>query len=230
MGADSLINLHTHTRSSDGDFRAEELVERASKDALTHLAITDHFDTLKVHSVSRNELEGYGELIRDLGRKHDGGLKVLAGVEIDTNPSRFDLWSLPFDDLNQLDLVLFEYLSDPIAGGIGMDDFEELRSNLKIPCGLAHTDLSRVFSHMAPKELADLLGSLDVFVEVNTAYLYKREGRYFFDIAEEYYRAFDGKVKVSVGTDVHHSISEVSNLSTAYSFLGRVGLEHQTVF
>jgi histidinol phosphatase-like PHP family hydrolase len=223
VGTGSLINLHTHTRFSDGDFRPDELISRAHSDGLTHLAITDHFSTVKVHSLQPFQLEEYKSLLRDLGKRHDG-TRVLAGVEVDTNPSRCDLWDLPFDEMNGLDLLLFEYVGDEGWGGIDLEGFEELRSQFKTPCGLAHTDISRVFSQLTPDELADALRSMKVFVEVNTAFLYKREGRYYFELAQDYYRKFRGRVRVSMGTDTHHTLSEVSNIRRGYRFLEGMGL------
>jgi histidinol phosphatase-like PHP family hydrolase len=230
VGADSLINLHAHTVFSDGALLPEDVVGRAVEDGLTHIAISDHFETLKVRSLRSGDLERYTGLVRTLGRKYGDGIAVLAGVEIDTNPSRCDLWKLPFDDLNDLDLVLFEYVQDSAERGLGIEEFEELRSLFKVPCGLAHADLERVFCEWTIDEVVDIIHSLDLFVEVNTAYPYVRDGKYFFELAEPYFRAFRGRVKVSVGTDVHHTITEVSNLGKAYGFLRRNGLEKDTLF
>ena len=230
MGADSLMNLHTHTVFSDGDFLPELVVGEALKGGLSHIAISDHFETLKVRSLRSKDLQEYIALIRSLGRKFDGGIDVLVGVEIDTGPARCDLHDLPFDQLHQLDFVLFEYVSDPLWGGTDLLDLEEIRSQLSIPCGLAHTDISRVFADYRPDDLTELLRSMDLFVEVNTAHPYRREELFFFELAIEYYQNFKGKVKVSVGTDAHHTLAEVTNVDRAYRFVKRAGLEDQTVF
>jgi len=230
MGAGSLINLHTHTRYSDGDFFPEEVVTRAADDGLTHIAITDHFETTKIRCLSSNAFSDYLSVIRSLQKKFKGGIDVLAGVEIDTNPARCDLGGLPFEKLNELDLVLFEYVSDPVCGGIGLDDLEEILSQISVPCGLAHTDIQRIFGERGPEETAELIASYGLFVEINTAYLYKREGSYFFELAERFFQEFRGRVRISVGTDVHHSLSEISNLRTAYGFIRRTGLETDLLF
>jgi histidinol phosphatase-like PHP family hydrolase len=215
---------------SDGDFRPEQILEKAAGDGLTHVALTDHFETIKVRSLRSNDLERYINLIRTLGEKYAGGIRAMVGVEIDTNPARCDIWNLPFTEMEELDLVLFEYVADDLAGGLDLERFSELRSWFHGPCGLAHSDISRIFGSLSPGETADILRDMEVFVEINTAHPYVRDGERFFDLAEPYYKAFRGKVKVSIGTDAHHTISEVSNLDEAYGFLRRAGLENDLLF
>jgi predicted metal-dependent phosphoesterase TrpH len=64
-----LIDLHTHTRGSDGRSSADEIVERAIAAGLDGIAITDH------HKVSTKE----GDKVAELARKC--GLRVFRGVE-----------------------------------------------------------------------------------------------------------------------------------------------------
>lgn len=227
MGADSLINLHTHTRFSDGDYTPEQIAAVAERNHLTHVAITDHFETAKVRSLLKGDFETYLGMIREAQRNHRG-VEVLAGVEIDTNPKRCDLDALPVDLLNRLDLVLFEYVGE--REGSTLEQLEPLISQLKVPCGLAHCDIERVFGHLRPERAARYLASFDVFVEVNTAWPYKRDGVPFYERAERYYEEFRGVVPVSVGTDVHHSLGEVHNLEVPYRFVRRAGLERDTLF
>ncbi|MFW5914380.1 MAG: PHP domain-containing protein [Thermoplasmatota archaeon] len=223
MGTGTLINLHAHTRFSDGRFSPEQLVACAAEEGLTHLAITDHFETLKVPSLPAERLPEYHSLLRGLGEKFD--LNVLAGVELDTCPGRCDLWSLPFDRVNRLDLVLLEYVSDPLMCGLPLEQVDPLLSRLQVQVVLAHTDIERVFHHLEPEELAVELEKRDLAVEVNTAFPYQRGGKYFFEHAERYFRAFRGRVSISIGTDIHRTLSEVSNLDRAYRFVRRLGLE-----
>lgn len=42
-----MINLHTHTRFSDGNFTPEQIVKVAAEHHLTHIGITDHLLTDK---------------------------------------------------------------------------------------------------------------------------------------------------------------------------------------
>jgi histidinol phosphatase-like PHP family hydrolase len=221
MGADSLINLHTHTTFSDGDFTPEQIILTAEANHLTHIGISDHLMTKKCNSLFASELENYIGIIRELQEEYPK-IQVLAGVEIDTNPKRCDLAALPVDLLNQLDYVLFEYVE--MEEGTPLDDLEPLLSRIEVPCGLAHNDIEKNFGPWPPDSVAEHISAFGVFVEVNTAWPYKRDGQMYWEKAERYYREFHGKVLVSVGTDVHHSLSEVFNLDKAYRFLRRLDL------
>lgn len=220
----SWMNLHNHSIYSDGDFSPEQIAAVASRGCLTHVAITDHFETAKVRRCLTSEmLDDYIREIGSLNERYDGSLRVLAGVEIDTNPERCALQELPIDRLNRLDLVLFEFVNDEWNGGSSLAEIAPLIDRIKVPCGLVHTDFARVFQGVPPQEVADVLASHDLFAEVNTASIYKRQGIPYYEHAERYYRAFHDKVKISIGTDAHRTLSEVSNLGRGYEFVDRLG-------
>lgn len=214
------INLHTHTLYSDGDFTVEEVVRSAYEGGLTHVAITDHFETCKIiNPLKRMDFEGYLRDIQAARTQYQGKLEVLAGVEIDTNPERCDLYELPWDLLNTLDLVLFEYVEDPLQGGIPLNELRSLSRNLQVPFGLCHWDMDRIYADRDATWLADRLNDLGAFVEVPTSQHYMRHGRYLFEHSERFYRAFRGRVKVSIGTDMHHSLREVGNIGRGLRFI-----------
>jgi DNA polymerase (family 10) len=225
-----VINLHTHTTFSDGSFPPERIVERAAKDGLTHIAVTDHFETSKVASLSTGDFEKYLSTIRGLRKKYEGTIEVLAGVEIDANPDRCDLDSLPFDLLNELDLVLFEHVNDKTNGGNGIEDLDRILSNVSVPRGLAHSDIKTCFADVKPAEVADSLSSRGLFVELNTALPYRRNGLTFYERAEDVIRDFGEKVKLSIGTDIHRRLAEVSNVQSAYYFVRRLDLIDDLLF
>ncbi|MCU0862131.1 MAG: PHP domain-containing protein, partial [Methanomassiliicoccales archaeon] len=132
-------NLHVHSLHSDGSFSIDDIVKEAKRGGLDAVAITDHFQTEKVRRcVPAEGLLDYIAEIREAQRRHDG-IRVLAGVEIDTNPDRCDLGSLPVDDLNALDLVLFEYVNDERHGGSSVVELDPVLTSLDVPCGLVHT-------------------------------------------------------------------------------------------
>jgi len=224
VGADTLINLHTHTRFSDGEFGPEQIIMKASETGISYIAITDHFMTAKVRSLRKEELDGYISTIRKLGEKYEGNVNVLVGVEIDACPARCDLRDLPFKKLNDLDLVLLEYAGDTRSGGIPLEQAEGIVSRINVPCGLAHPDLSRIFDDLPAEEVAEMIYDAGLFVEVNTAHPYRRDGLYFFEHARDIYREFRGRMRISIGTDVHRTLSQVSGLDAAYRFVRELGL------
>ena len=231
MGTGPMINLHTHTLYSDGSFLPEDVVRRAFEGGLTHIAITDHFETDKVPTpLKRDQFERYLDDLNALKELYKGRIEVLAGVEIDTNPGRCELESLPIDLLNKLDVVLFEYASDAMNGGRQLEGLEDFRKQLTRPiCGLCHWDMDRIFPYRDPNELANTLNVMDLFVEISTSQYYTREGLPFFLHAERFFRSFKGKVKVSIGTDMHRRIDEVVNLKTGQDFIRWIGLERDVV-
>jgi histidinol phosphatase-like PHP family hydrolase len=231
MGTGPMINLHTHTVYSDGSFLPEDIVRRAFQGGLTHIAITDHFETDKVPSPLKvDQFERYLSNLQALKEMYKGRIEVLAGVEIDTNPTRCDLESLPIDLLNKLDVVLFEYASDSINGGRQLEGLEDFRKQLTRPiCGLCHWDMDRIFPYRDPNELANTLNVMDMFVEISTSQYYTRDGLSFFLHAERFFRCFKGKVKVAIGTDMHRRIDEVVNLKTGQDFIKWIGLERDVV-
>lgn len=225
------INLHTHTLHSDGDFTVEEIVRSAFQAGLTHVAITDHFETCKIiNPLKRMDFDRYLREIRAVGMMYEGRVNVLAGVEIDTNPQRCDLYELPFDLLNRLDLVLFEYVEDPWQGGVPLNELRSLVKDLDVPFGLCHWDMDRIFRERDPSWLAGKLEEMGAFVEVPTSQHYARQGRFLYEHSERFYRAFDGRVKVSIGTDTHHSLGEVGNIGRGMEFLLSNGLCRQLLF
>jgi len=231
MGAGTLINLHSHTDFSDGSFSASAIVEAAAKGGLSHIAITDHFETSKVARCLRSsQFDEYLSQLRALRDEHRGRIQVLAGVEIDTSPVRTNLENLPVDKLNELDLVLLEYVNDWNTGGSALNELDALISRLDVPVGLAHTDIATAFCGIAPEEVADLLRSYGLFVEVNTAAFYSRDGVPYYEGSREHFSAFKDKVKVSVGTDVHRNIAEVANVRRGYEFVRESGLECMLLF
>ena len=226
MGTDPLINLHNHTTFSDGDFTVEQMVDAAEWGGVTHFAITDHFETSKVHSLLSTRFEEYLDEIRAAALRHPS-VRLLAGVEIDTDPSRCDLDALPIDLLNRLDIVLFEYVDD---SGSTLEALEPLLSQLRPPRGLVHMDLDRIYSGTALDRVASRFRDFGMFVEMNAALPYRRDGVPFYELASPYFEAFRGRVQVSVGADAHHSLEAVSKLERPYRFVRRVGLTGDLLF
>jgi histidinol phosphatase-like PHP family hydrolase len=225
VGADPLINLHTHSKYSDGDFTVEQLAAAAEQSGVTHLAITDHFETSKVRCLRVAQVDEYLGEIMEARRRHPT-VQVLAGVEIDTVPARCAVEAMPLHLLNRLDIVLFEYVDDT---GSTLEALEPLLSRLRPPHGLAHMDIERIYAGQRPEAVAERFRRFGMFVEVNSAWPYRREGVPFYELAAPHYEAFRGRVKVSVGTDVHRSLGEVGNLERPYRFLRRLGLEGELV-
>jgi predicted metal-dependent phosphoesterase TrpH len=80
-----MIDLHTHTRASDGVLSVEDLIAEAEKAGLNALAITDH-DTVKA-----------AKIIKDINTS----MEVIPGIEISVYDNRLD-----YIDLHVLGLFI----------------------------------------------------------------------------------------------------------------------------
>jgi 3',5'-nucleoside bisphosphate phosphatase len=69
----ALYDLHTHTTASDGRLSSAELVQKALKEKVTALAVTDH-DTV----------DGIDAAVEEASR-HADGPEVIAGIEVSAN-------------------------------------------------------------------------------------------------------------------------------------------------
>lgn len=62
----NLIDMHTHTNASDGDYSPDELIEKAKREGIKTLGITDHDTLAGVQNMSSNH----------------SGIEVIPGIEI----------------------------------------------------------------------------------------------------------------------------------------------------
>ncbi|MGE5577881.1 MAG: PHP domain-containing protein [Syntrophothermus sp.] len=76
------MDLHTHSKLSDGEGEPEEIVRVAEDKGLSVLAITDHYDPLDPGRYPQKfDLEALGRLRRRLSGLTSAGMRVLIGVE-----------------------------------------------------------------------------------------------------------------------------------------------------
>ncbi|MFH1386228.1 MAG: DNA polymerase/3'-5' exonuclease PolX [bacterium] len=97
-------DLHCHTTATDGHNSIEEMAKAAQALGYEYLLITDHtLSTRVAHGLKENEALSHLQEIRTVAKKL-GGIKVLAGTEVDILPSgKLDY---PDNLLKELDLVV----------------------------------------------------------------------------------------------------------------------------
>lgn len=239
-------NYHVHTTLSDGSDNPEKVVQLAINAGLDEIGICDHFFTTKGSIRSVEDVARYVKEIEAVKDAFQGQIRVLAGLEIDTsyhNPRRFDL---PFQELDKLDFVLFEYVESrelksncpdqKVQAVFSLDDLIQARSRLSCQVGLAHPDIPGDFTSIEPERLALLLKQNDIYVD---ACFSKRHGvtRHFELDGQEYpiapFFAMDGqykeafirhKVGFSPSTDHHHG-NDIGNALYAWSILDSIGFD-----
>ncbi len=94
MNEEKLIDLHTHTTSSDGDLTAVELIELAKRCNIGTLAITDHDSIDGIKPLDKAEIEKtYGiKLINgiEVAAKVPVGLMHILGYDFDLDNESFN--------------------------------------------------------------------------------------------------------------------------------------------
>ncbi len=108
-----MIDLHTHTVYSDGDFIPAELARRAMISGYKAIAFTDHADHSNVEYILRNLLK----MVHDYSLYQE--IELMAGVELTHVPPALipDLVKKAKDLGAQLVLVHGETIVEPVAAG-----------------------------------------------------------------------------------------------------------------
>ncbi len=211
------LNLHIHSKYSDGRNSIEEIVNSALKKDLDYICITDHFtDSWKAdHIPNLNNIDKIKRYLEDLSRCKDflvnenKKLTLFKGIEIDLSSSeKFIINNIV---PNKYDFILFEYLEsfEGIAFVKKILNFWKKKYNSDFPLiGLAHFDPS-FFITRGLDVLLEFLKEYDVIVEFNSSYpqFYSPKYDIFFNKLKEKY------IKVSIGCDSHH-ISSLNDIES----------------
>jgi histidinol phosphatase-like PHP family hydrolase len=225
-----MINLHTHTTFSDGRYSPKEIIEASIDADLSHLAICDHYMTNKVDSIPFDGLTDYIQNIKDLANEFSEKITILCGVEIDSCKKRTDISKIPYEDLNNLDLVLFEYVQNDIWNGMPLWELLGIRKNIKCPVGLAHNDIGKNFSHTKYDELIAVLETNNIFIELCPNLRNSKLNKPYYHFAEGFFSNLrETEVYISIGTDTHSSLKSVGNINDAVDFIKRYGLEDNLI-
>jgi histidinol phosphatase-like PHP family hydrolase len=238
-----MINLHTHSTYSDGRYPPAAIVEAGIAAGLTHIGISDHYRTSKLgytaEYVIGERLPDYMEAIRQLARERSSEITVWVGLEVDfskrTPMEQF--WQRGFRQtpLNSLDYVLFEYVNDPTYDGLPLTALLAYRRWIQVPVGLAHAHVARAFADIDPAELVRTLAENQIFLELCPSArnaIPQEDGRFlpYYRVEGAYMEAFWKGVRregvfVSIGSDVHQRLEEVSDVGDAWAFIQEQGLE-----
>lgn len=215
------INIHNHTRFSDGQLTVEEIIREAKK-CLDVVGISDHYETSKVNSVPATQLDKYIKEIRKF--KDESEVKVLVGVEVDFS-GRTLIDNIP-KSFSELDYALFEYVNDFENGGYPLSMLLKLREKFRVYFGLAHTDIVTSFKDIDYEVVLSLLEHHDIFVELNTSNLYTKFGEPYYRLADDFFsKLSEYEVGIAVGTDTHSSIIRVCDIGDAYKFIKEKNLQ-----
>lgn len=76
MRSQQKIDLHNHTRYSDGELSAEELIRKKIDSGINVIGITDHIENI-------GSINDYFNEIHELAGKYSASAKIIAGTEIE---------------------------------------------------------------------------------------------------------------------------------------------------
>ncbi|MGC8662868.1 MAG: PHP domain-containing protein [Thermoplasmata archaeon] len=216
-----LMDFHIHSKFSDGLFSIEDIINYAKEKNFQIIGITDHYETIKTVSIPKNNLLNYISVLHIY--KKNFNLK--SSLEIDFSP-RTSLDHLPYDELNSLDYLLFEYVQDPLWNGYPFWKLIEEIDKIHIPIGLAHNHIMKNFKDVNINEFLDVLESHKIFIEINTNKIYSILGEYFFNLSEEFFKMLKNRdIPVSVGSDMHTNLMDMLNVDKGFKFIENLGLE-----
>ncbi|MFH1849400.1 MAG: PHP domain-containing protein [archaeon] len=237
-----MINLHTHTRYSDGGMPMRTLVGRAVEEGISVLAITDHYEYFlgfrhcrslrMLHKLLIHVKEkgiSYCSDISSYFRKIDAlngiyPINILAGLEVDLGTLR--LTRRAVSAFSKCGLVLVEN----VRTEKDLMWLSWMRCLLPEHVCLAHPWL-RGFDR---DYLLDFLESHNIGLEMNTAWHYGNSlscGKGFlFEAQEEIYRGMRGRrIPLFIGSDAHRK-SEPLDTGATQRFIRAWGLEKNVIF
>jgi histidinol phosphatase-like PHP family hydrolase len=224
------INLHIHTKYSDGIFSPQELIEAAIHYGINVIGFSDHYLTTKTTAMDTPALKAYISEISSLKLKYRHVVRIYMGVELDCSESEFNIAHYDYSLLNKLDYVLLEYVNDRMHDGVPLSNVLSLRDKISVPLGLAHNDMGRNFEGIKHSVLAELLANHGIFVELCTSRSYRRFEQPYYRLYREFFRDYGNQIKLSVGSDVHTEIEDIAYLGDALRFIEELNLEKSLIF
>ncbi|TET02553.1 MAG: PHP domain-containing protein [Promethearchaeota archaeon] len=228
------LNLHIHSKYSDGRNTTSQIVSAALDKGLDYICITDHFtnswkadvipnlNSLAKIEMYLDEIDQFQKYLHDEERQ----MALFKGIEIDLSSTEKFIVNniLP----TRFDILLFEYL-ESIEGIFFIKKIinywkGKTKNSTDFPLmGLAHFDPS-FFAINGMNILIDFLTEHRIFFEFNTSYpqFYSQKYRSFFDQLKE------RNVLVSIGCDSHH-ISTLKDIEEAYDRIKFYELESNLI-
>jgi PHP domain-containing protein len=251
-------NLHVHSHFSDGLYSVEQIIVSAADQGLSVIGISDHFHSRKLRpgtpSVAPGGVADYAAAVREAANLFDGLIRVVVGIEVNSAAGDTAMTTLDWSagPLDTLDYVLFEAVGERSEEGLDLDELVEIRAQIGVPVGLAHTDLAGSLSSHGTQSLLGALAEHEIFVELcptdRHAHWLPRElfadagltgtacgGApdglmpvwYYRAASEVYGRLREHGVLVSVGTDMHDDLRTLGRIDDAVCFIQEFDLTGQ---
>lgn len=148
-----MIDLHVHTTESDGNYTMTDILGKCICENIKVVAFTDHWKTKRYsNDFYVDDIPSYllrANAIKEKAKRM--GISVLVGLEVDfTENYGFPISNSDIQNFNQLDFVLFEYVSTKkehwgVVNGKSIEELFEITDKISVPVGLAHNDFYNNF-------------------------------------------------------------------------------------
>ncbi len=197
-------DIHSHTWFSRcGRDAPQKLVDTAVRNGISVLGICDHS-----YGIGADK-QSYLTEMRVLAEKNKDRIRIICGIEIPSRPLVYDFSDGDFSVIADYDYCLIEHIDEPES--VVADRLIEFAEQVKIPCGIAHTDLFRYCElfERDPEAYFRELASKGIFWEMNMSYDsihgYRKHAyvERFFNDEEQQRIVRESGLKISVGFDSH---------------------------
>ncbi len=187
------IDLHIHSKFSDGNSTIKSIIETAHAKNIAHLAITDHYTTSwKKYIIKTISLKNFQKYIAEIKRERElAQVNCLVGIEIDMGSNLSDVKRIPFGDF---EILLFEYVDSLVT----LKDVISLKNEFEIKAitALAHNGYIKLANM---ETFSNLLVENDIFFELNSRYLRTSDT----GIIQKIKIMKDYNVTFTLGSDAH---------------------------
>lgn len=217
------MNLHTHTKFSDGYHTPEELILNSIQNGVKTLGISDHHKAFFMESPKFKSFDEYIDEINYMKKKYIDKIEIKAGIEINLNFNEARGESrIPYAKLSKADFVLLERVEglatfeEPNRYHVKLKDIGRIVDKINCRVGLAHTDLlklSEIYSQgngfdYGMDYVISILKQYNIFWELNT-----HPDHEYFDyiighwdcpqVIKLFQKLREQDIKITASTDTH---------------------------
>jgi histidinol phosphatase-like PHP family hydrolase len=205
------IDLHMHTKYSDGSATIHEAIHTAKERDLSCIAITDHFTTTWKRAVIKTLKHKHFDSYRDeiISEREAAKFNCLIGIEIDMGSKWKTLITLPFE---KFEILLFEYVDSIVI----LKDLARLIQEFDIQ-GIKALAHNKYFQRSNLELFAKILVENNIYFEINSSYTsYINKGG-----LDKLKYLRDAGVKFTVGSDAHNK-DRIGHVNRSLALLEKI--------
>ena len=254
-----IADYHLHSQFSfDSEEKIENICEKAIKEGLCEIAVTDHADIYTNRKYDDDiDIKAQQRALLAAKKKYAGKLSVICGIEFG-QPQMNENEAKRFYEENEFDLIIGSIHNLKNDSDIYYYDFdkldcdkvyEEYLTELTVLAEkfdfdvMGHITYPLRYMYMYNKKTVDITKYTDEIkrlfglliekgrgIEINTSGLRQKIGKTFPDIQTvELYKKCGGEI-ITVGSDAHEAKDVGSGIKDGYEMLRRCGFKYVTSY